>query len=194
MDCFSNFSTAEIYNIFSERRTLINVEIARYVKNTFFKNNNLQTIDCYYDVKNEFILTLSKTFQKLSITVGYKNNSRLDNKILYWINHQDMADNVYQHNLHRANFNDFDESELQCLLVYDCYKEIVEFIKELHNHKKYYNILKFIGDTFAHIYSSDYFVRLKNIMLILCQAKYHRSKFPIPYDIVKIIAHKLMKF
>jgi len=194
MDSLYHLSTDELEDIVLKRKILINKKICYYLQSMFFKKYNVHKIKTYYNINHcDDIILVKILIGKFNINISYDNDDERVN-MSYFIHKQEAYIS--------SKFIDFrtDHHILQRELVYrDCIynkfpEELTNLIKSLYSKKNYDDILNFIEQKFKNISSTDYFARLKNIMLILCQAKYHRSKFPLPYDIVKIIAHKLMKF
>lgn len=70
------------------------------------------------------------------------------------------------------------------------YGDLINLLTLLYDKNYYKSLTSNIKRKYNKIYFTNYYTCLKNIILILCQAKYHRCIFP--YDIVKIIARKLM--
>lgn len=193
MDYFYNLSSKELQKIIYRRRKIINKELGYYIIHKYFKNYNIIHYGCKYDEKtncdksrfNDELFYIELLIDDFKIKIYYIHKySKYTPKISC------VIDNVSS-GFHGFIFfhDNFEERNFQCLSSCD---EAIKLIESLYSDKNYDKLTDYLDDKFYQIYKSDYLTRLQNIMLILCQAKFHRTEFPLPYDVVKIIAYKLM--
>lgn len=213
---FDSLRCCDVDKLQKQRNDFVEAELVRYLKNTFFKN--FEGFSCefsglnHFDVKTHMAVHITIVFHSLindfkyqlqvSINFGGFGTNRYvivdDVKYAFY---EFLNKNYKYHPMFHCDlvyiknarpFNEQRLPELAELKSLYFYSDLVNLLTLLHDKKYYKSLTSNIKRKYNKIYFTNYYTYLKNIILILCQAKYNGSKSIFPYDIVKIIARKLM--
>ncbi len=212
---FDSLRCCDVDNLQKQRNDFIEAELVRYLKNTFFKN--YKDFTCEFSGLNPFYVKTHMAFHitivfyslindlkyqlEVTINFGGMGTTRyvLVDDVRYVFYKPYSSKNAWEktmidcclENIEKARpFNEQMISKLAELKSLHFYDDLVNLLTLLHDKNYYKSLTSNIKRKYNKIYYTNYYTNLKNILLILCQAKYYR--YILPYDIVKIIARKLM--
>jgi len=204
---FDSLRCCDVDSLQKQRSDFINAELTRYLKNTFFKNYNFvcefSGMNVYsYKYYTPMIRLLMKFNFNSSCQVNVEINftgpgTELLNDIRYELSELTSMFPSLRLKFRNTISTIVDAPPFKEMMIFDYqtlpfYPQLLDLFKNLHDNNFYDTFTNKVKRKYNKIYYTNYYTHLKNIILILCQAKYNRAKFPLPYDIVKIIARKLM--
>lgn len=203
---FDSLRCCDVDLLQKQRCDFINAELTRFLRNTIFKNYNFI---CKFSGTNIYSYKYYTPMIRLLMEFNFSLSCQVKVEINFTGTGTELVNDVaYELYVLSTSVNPslllkfrntissiaaappFKEMKIFDYQTVPFYPQLLDLFKNLHDKNFYDTFTKKVKRKYNQIYYTNYYTHLKNIILILCQAKYRRCIFP--YDIVKIIARKLM--